>query len=307
MKITRFLAMAVAFAPMSVMAGPLDELLGAALKAATADAQAQTQGGAGYGTDRYGTQRPRDESRAQRIDDWTRGRINDWDFSKGVTVEAFCSRVRSQQGDPDNLPYLQDCEAKFGSEFSAAQQNYKAGVEKQAKAQQEANDRRAAAQQEEERRAALEKQKAEQASAAREADLRAGRAKPQNLGEVAIVHNAEIGADLASAPKVRPDGKLYALPGKIAIADGSSEFLAQFTLGDQNDALYRMAGRSHEINNRYFSVRIPKRLQEYYLDQAKIGRGFDVVGKYVANTKYKTRDGQEKAAPVFEAVYFVMW
>lgn len=290
---------------MAAMAGPLDELLGAALKAATADAQ--TQSGASYGADRYGNPRPRDESRAQRIDEWTRGRINDWDFSRGGTVNDFCARVRGQQGDPDNLPYLQDCEAKFGGEFNAAHQNYKVGVERQARAQQEANDRRAAAQQEEERKAALEKQKAEQMAAAREADLRAGRVKPQNLGEVAIAHNAEIGVDLASAPKVRPDGKLYALPGKIAIADGSSEFLAQFTLGDQNDALYRMTGRSHEINNKYFSVRIPKRLQEYYLDQAKIGRGFDVVGKYVANTKYKTRDGQEKAAPVFEAVYFVMW
>lgn len=298
MKISHFLALTVALSPALTMAGPLDDLLGAALKAAAGEKTP-----AAYGTDRYGNPKPRDEYKAQRIDEWARESVTRWDFSKGGTVEDFCAKIRGQQGDPDNLPYLQDCEAKFSAEFGSARQRYAESVEKRAKAERDEADRRLALQQDEDRIAALEKQKA----ATRDADLRAGRVKPQNLGEVAIAHNAEIGVDLASAPKVRPDGKLYALPGKIAIADESPEFLAQFTLGDQNDALYRAAGRSHEINNRYFSVRIPKALQAYYFDQAKIGRGFDVVGKYVANTKYKTRDGQDKAAPVFEAVYFVMW
>lgn len=157
--------------------------------------------------------------------------------------------------------------------------------------------------QEEERNAVLEKQ----AASTREADLKAGRVKPQNLGEVATAHNAEIGVDLASAPKVRPDGKLYALPGKIAIADSETEFVAQLTLGAQNDALFRMTGRGHEIDSRYYYVKIPRSLRDYYLNNGQIGKGFDLVGKYVANSKYKTVSGQEKAAPVFEAVYFVMW
>lgn len=305
MKITRFLALTVAFAPMTVMAGPLDELLGAALKAATADAQAQTQGGAIYGADRHGNQRPRDESRAQRIDDWTRGRINDWDFSKGGTVEAFCARVRSQQGDPDNLPYLQDCEARFGGEFNAAQQNYKSGVEQQAKAQQEANSRRAAAQQEEDRRVALEKQKA----AAHEADLRGGRIKPQNFGEVAIAHGAKHGGDLASAPKIKPDGGMYYLNGKIKMAGEEPQFLAALSSSKENELLAGALRRSRGMGEStdYFAVTIPKSLQKYYFDNAKIDGGFDVVGRYVSNTKYKTVAGQEKAAPVFEAVYFVIW
>lgn len=305
MKITRFLALTVAFAPMSVMAGPLDDLLGAALKAATADAQAQTQGGAGYGADRYGNPKSRDESRAQRIDDWTRGRINDWDFSKGGTVEAFCARVRSQQGDPDNLPYLQDCEVKFGGEFNTAQQNYKAGVEQQARAERESNDRRIAVQQEEERKVALEKQKATE----HEAGLRSGRIKPQNFGEVAIAHNAKHGGDLASAPKIKPDGGMYYMHGKIKMAGDEPQFLAALSSSKENELLANTLRRSRGMGEStdYFAVTIPKSLQKYYTDNAKINGGFDVIGRYVSNTKYKTVAGQEKAAPVFEAVYFVVW
>lgn len=284
---------------MAVMAGPLEDLLGAALKAAAGENKP-----AAYGTDRNGNTKPRDEYRAQRIDDWTRQSIDRWDFSKGGTVEDFCAKVRGQQGDPGNLPYLQDCEAKFSTDFSSARQRYAESVAQRANAEKEEADRQLAAQREEERKAALGKQ----AAATREADLRAGRVKPQNLGEVAIAHNAEIGVDLASAPKIRPDGKLYALPGKIAKDKGESpEFVAQLTLGEQNDALFRMTGRGSEINHRYFYVRIPKALQAYYFDQGRIGRGFDLVGRYVANTKYTTLAKEEKAAPVFEAVYFVMW
>lgn len=144
---------------------------------------------------------------------------------------------------------------------------------------------------------------------ARESDLRAGRVKPANIKEAAIFYNAESGSDLASAPKVRPDRKLYALQGKIAMADGNGApaFLAQLSLGYGGDMLASAIGLSGEYETKYFHVKIPKKLQAYFFDQGKIGRGFDLVGRYVSNTKYYTVTGQEMSAPMFEAVYFVMW
>lgn len=293
--VTRFLVLTVAFAPMAVMAGTLDELLGAALKTAAEDMRgggqqqaaptAQKAQGACEGR-QFGEAASAAHSSLYGIDP-----------QKTSTVEAFCSALRANSSQDDVQCYA-NCESRYRDEFAQV----KSDREQRALAEKEESDRRLAVQQEEERKAMLEKQKA----ITREADLRAGRVKPQNFGEVAIVHNAEIGIDLASAPKVRPDGKMYALPGKIAIADDSPEFLAQISLGEQNDALFRMAGRSSEIDGRYFYVKIPKALQAYYFDQAKIERGFNMVGRYVANTKYKTIAGQQKSAPVFEAVYFVM-
>ena len=57
----------------------------------------------------------------------------------------------------------------------------------------------------------------------------------------------------------------------------------------------------------YFAVVIPKQLEKYYFDNAKVEGGFDLVGRYTSNAKYTTVSGTEKQAPVFEAVYFVLW
>lgn len=152
-----------------------------------------------------------------------------------------------------------------------------------------------------------EAQREEQRKSQHEADLRAGKVKPQNLGEAVIVYGAADGEELASAPKIKPDGKVYYITGKISISKGvKPEFMAQLSFGDQKDALLRYAGYSSKLDSRYFYVKIPKSLQSYYYDQAKIGGFFVMVGKYVANTGYKTVAGQQKSAPVFEAVYFEM-
>lgn len=206
--------------------------------------------------------------------------------------------------EPINYRYKDTAEAYPQAECEKDAKNQFSELFEAEKNADSANEKRKLVAEQQEKQNAMEEQ---QKSAALEAGLRAGRVKPENIGQAAIAYNAEIGVDLASAPKVRPDRKLYALPGKIAIADDSPEFLAQISLGEQNDALFRMTGRSSEIDGRYFYVKIPKALQAYYFDQAKIERGFDLVGRYVANTKYKTIAGQQKSAPVFEAVYFVMW
>ncbi len=306
-KFIRSLALAIAFSPLAVMAGSLENFLGAVLKEVSKNSQKQGV----CGGDLQSTAADK--------------KLNAIGVQETPTIEAFCAKLRTDAS-PNEVQCFDDCEAryqdKFAQEKSRVEQMLREDKEKNdrylVKQQEEyeqrvrenkkASDRELARLQVEDRKAAQEKLQAEQQAAARKADLRAGRVKPQNLGEIAIVYNAEIGAELASAPKIRPDGNLYALPGKIVIDKGETpEFLAQLTLGERNDAMYRMLGQGNQINNRYFYIKIPKALQKYYFDKAKIGSGFDVVGKYIANAKYTTLSGSEKSAPVFEAVYFVMW
>ena len=123
-------------------------------------------------------------------------------------------------------------------------------------------------------------------------------------------YGAEHGGDLASAPKIKPDGKLYFMHGKIQIPDKSDAgFMANLSPSEENEllagALRRSRGMGESTN--YFGVSIPKSLESYYLNNAKVGGGFDVIGRYVANMKYSTVDGREMQAPVFEAVYFDLW
>lgn len=151
----------------------------------------------------------------------------------------------------------------------------------------------------------------QQASTERQAALQAGKVKPATLQEAAIYYNATYGGTLASAPKIRPDGKLYSLHGKIQLPEnGKATFLANVSASSDNDylagALRKSAGMSAESTD-YFSVVIPNGMSNYYFDNAQIGGGFDVVGKYVANITYQTVAGQTKQAPVFEAVYFDLW
>lgn len=203
------------------------------------------------------------------------------DPNKTPTVELFCSTLRENTNQDDVACYA-NCESRYRDEFTQV----KVDRERRALAEKEKSDRSIAAQQKEESNAALEKQKAE----SRDADLRAGRVKPANIEQAMVAYSAENGISLASAPKIRPDGKLYALIGIIENAGSDPEFLAM--LGSRDP--------------RYYMVKIPKALRSAYFDKAKIGDGFILVGKYTGNTNYKTIVGQQKSAPVFEAVYFVM-
>lgn len=123
-------------------------------------------------------------------------------------------------------------------------------------------------------------------------------------------YGAKPGGELASAPKIRADGELYYLHGKIQLAsEESPSFLASLSPSEENELLVKALRRSRgmgEITD-YFAVIIPEQLQKYYFDNAKIGAGFDLIGRYTSNTKYKTVSGREMQAPVFEAVYFDLW
>jgi hypothetical protein len=148
-----------------------------------------------------------------------------------------------------------------------------------------------------------------QAVIASESALKSGSAEPVGIKEAAISYSAQPGGALASAPKIKPDGGMYYMHGKIKMAGEEPQFLAALSSSKENELLAGALRKSRGMGEStdYFAVTIPKSLQKYYFDNAKIDGGFDVVGRYVSNTKYKTVAGQEKAAPVFEAVYFVAW
>jgi len=279
-----------------VLAGPFDELLGAALKevskgvnASQNDSRASGQQGnkACLGGGMGG----------RRIARPTVSDLYNVDFEKMATVEDFCEGFRN--ANPTDSQCNVDCEERLGKDFSTA----KAEKEQRILAEREASNRKLEMQEDEKKKLEIEKQNAESL----DADLRAGRVKPTNIHQAAIAFSAENGYDLAKSPKIRPDGKLYALIGKITIADEKPEFVAHLSLGKDNDLVAKALNRSGEIETTYFSVKVPKSLQNYYFDQARIGGGFDIVGRYISNFRYKTVSGQENTAPVFEAQYFVFW
>ena len=76
---------------------------------------------------------------------------------------------------------------------------------------------------------------------------------------------------------------------------------------EQSDETFLDAMGKNSASTNYFKVKIPKAMQAYYFDNAKVGGGFDLIGRYVENISYRTVADQEKSVTVFEAVYFDIW
>ncbi|MEI7842093.1 MAG: tetratricopeptide repeat protein [Gallionellaceae bacterium] len=131
-----------------------------------------------------------------------------------------------------------------------------------------------------------------------ESDLKSGRKQPENFSELKIATGAVDGMALASAPKIKPDNKLYAMVGVIDSAGHKPEFMASNGV----EGLRMLGYRNTE--HTYFRVKIPKSMQSRYYDTAKIGVWFRLIGRYVANGSYSTVAGQKKSMPVFEATYW---
>lgn len=221
-------------------------------------------------------------------------RLRDVDPARTPTIEAFCADAQAQDASAGDSGCYATCAQTYAGRFEQAL----AGAQSRARAHAEF----AAQQQEKESQRAQESA----AAATREADLRAQRVQPASGDEAALFYNARPGDGLASAPKIRPDGALYYLHGAIKTADGERpEFFANALAARNQEIAQRLMGRAESTS--YFGVTVPKPLRSYYFDNAKIEGGFDLVGRYVANKKYTTVAGQEKLAPVFEAVYFRMW
>lgn len=129
-----------------------------------------------------------------------------------------------------------------------------------------------------------------------------------DLRNLAQKYDAQPGASLASAPKIRADGKIYYLYGKIEQAkDGESFLLARLSESPAEHLSRKLMGYPSPESTDYFGIIIPEEMQDYYYQNAKIDGGFSVIGQYQSNIDYKTVLGQNKNAPVFKALWFEMW
>ncbi|MBF6649515.1 hypothetical protein [Methylobacter sp. BlB1] len=162
--------------------------------------------------------------------------------------------------------------------------------------------------QKEEAELAAKKAEEQRQQQALEIDLKSGKKQPETLEEALITFDASRGDSLSSAPKIKPDGAFYGMPGKIAIAHDDDTFVGELVSDNAQQAVMSMLG----INNgyaqypKYYQIKIPQELKEYYYQNAKINGIFVFVGKYSANQQYTMVDGETGSMPVFEAVFFKM-
>ena len=124
---------------------------------------------------------------------------------------------------------------------------------------------------------------------------------PKSTQEAMDMFNAERGDFLAGEPKIKPDGKLYAISGSISIADESGERF----IGSQKVFLtlatrYRLS--DYEL--KYFEIQITDEFRKAYLENAQVDKNFLAVGHYVENTKISLVNGQVAPIPVFKTTFF---
>lgn len=276
LKSTSAFVLAVLLAPLTVNAGPFENVLRNIVKPDAECSMGQLVGA-----------KSRIELSLQRLQ-----------VSPDQTIGSFCSSLRESAEKRDSHCYTM-CESEYAAQFAERKEG-------QQNAARERADR-----DERDRTDALEKQRAAEE---RNANLKAGRIKPADLDEAAIAFDARRGEAVVISPKLRPDGHMYYMHGKIKIAGDEPTFLAvpsMSKLEEQNVAVYNLRGIGQPINMRestdYFKVVVPKNLQEYYFNNARIEGGVDLVGRYVSNSKFKTVAGQDKTVPVFEVVYFTVW
>lgn len=207
-------------------------------------------------------------------------------FDQTPTIESFCDVFRKKY-----QRYQQcyaDCETKFAELFNQ---------KKMEKEQREIDDRMRRERIAEKKRAEeMAIQEEEQKIAKFHEDLRSGKIEPTDIDQAKIAYDAGDGYAVAKAPKLRPDGQLYALRGSISAAeDGTAVFFGE--VATWSNSLIPIK----EFN--YVGVRIPKELQDHYFDNARINGWFGIVGRYVDNSSYKNILGSSQTIPVFDAVY----
>jgi hypothetical protein len=201
------------------------------------------------------------------------------DLDEINTVEEFCQTYR--EATPLAAHCYANCERRFANDFDRIK------LEKQIK-----KDEEIARQRENEEIAKAEEKK----QAAIHYDIRSGKIKPEDMKQAKIAYDAGDGFAVAKAPKLRPDGQLYALSGLISAAeDRTAVFFGE--VATWSNSLIPIK----EFN--YVGVRIPKELQDHYFDNARINGWFGIVGRYVDNSSYKNILGSGQTIPVFDAVY----
>lgn len=188
------------------------------------------------------------------------------------------------------------------NEDALSQENLKIEKERYEREAKESAQYRA-----EQKRVADKEEATKQAKSAQQAkheqELRSGKLKPDGLLEAMMVYDATFGTDLASAPRLKPDGKMYAMSGIMEESDGGLNFTAQAT-PDFFTAIENLKNGIQAKQSTYFFAKIPEKLRAEFYETAKINMHFSIIGKYTANTGYSTVSGQKKSMPVFDAVYW---
>lgn len=126
---------------------------------------------------------------------------------------------------------------------------------------------------------------------------------------IADAYGAQKAGTVVTQPKIKPDGKTYHLHGRIELpVEGEGVFLAKLTPSQEIEALYDAVQRSRgDYSVSYFYVVMPEKIADYYYENASVGEGFDLIGRYESNHRYLTVAGQEKIAVVFVADYLKLW
>lgn len=135
-------------------------------------------------------------------------------------------------------------------------------------------------------------------------EMRAGRIKIESISDAITVYGAEDGTALGSAPKIRPDGKIYYLSGIIDKPDKKLPSFVALVNNIEENRLRFTYPQYVSNEPKYFYVRLQKSLEEKYYNLAKVGSGFNLVGKYIDNMDYQTVQGEKKSMPIFDVFYF---
>lgn len=141
---------------------------------------------------------------------------------------------------------------------------------------------------------------------ARLADVIAGRTKPLDISDLVAVSGALDGTSLPGSPKIKADGKRYALIGVIEIARTANNIVARQSDGPIPEVVRRVLGSAATTPN-YFQLNVPPSMQSAFEENARIGKGLMVVGKYVDNFQFKTLAGQTRTMPVFQIDRLYWW
>jgi hypothetical protein len=122
------------------------------------------------------------------------------------------------------------------------------------------------------------------------AAIQAGTKKPGNFAEAQKAYGALNGFKLAQEPKVRADGRTYSVVGTIYRADDQTPVFMGKVIG-LNDS------------SNFVGVKVPKELEAFYFEKARLNKSFTVVGTYTKNLPYVATNGERGQMPVLEARY----
>jgi hypothetical protein len=127
----------------------------------------------------------------------------------------------------------------------------------------------------------------------RKRDLKAGRIKISSFGDAVLFYDpVQDLLDLMERPLLSPDSGIYSTAVTLD--------------GEEQRGVLRVKVSLASIGRgdvRYAFLRTSKGTINFAPSAMRIGNDIAVVGRYVGNVKYKTVIGEERTAPMLEALY----